>query len=59
MQQNIVDSRISESSSSRLNQIFAAGVLGFVILLFVGFAPVNAVHNAAHDSRHAVSFPCH
>lgn len=31
--------------------------LGFVFL--VGFAPVSAVHNAAHDTRHSAAFPCH
>ena len=58
MHQNAVQTHAGEFTS-RFNQILAAGVLGFVILLFVGFAPVNALHNAAHDSRHSVSFPCH
>jgi cobalt transporter subunit CbtB len=31
--------------------------LGFIFL--VGFAPVGAVHNAAHDTRHSAAFPCH
>ena len=31
--------------------------LGFIFL--VGFAPVSAVHNAAHDTRHSATFPCH
>jgi cobalt transporter subunit CbtB len=31
--------------------------LGFVFL--VGFAPMSAVHNAAHDTRHTAAFPCH
>ena len=31
--------------------------LGFVFL--VGFAPLSAVHNAAHDTRHSAAFPCH
>lgn len=58
MHQNTIETLASESTSS-FNHILAAGVLGFVILLFVGFAPVNAIHNAAHDSRHSVSLPCH
>ncbi len=58
MQQNAVETAI-DLSSSRISQVLATSVLGLVILLFVGFAPVNAVHNAAHDSRHSVSFPCH
>ncbi len=34
-------------------------LLGLALVFFVGFAPLSAVHNAAHDSRHAAAFPCH
>lgn len=34
-------------------------VLGLVFVYFVGFAPISAVHNAAHDTRHTAAFPCH
>jgi cobalt transporter subunit CbtB len=34
-------------------------LLGGFFLLGAGFAPVEAVHNAAHDTRHAFAFPCH
>jgi cobalt transporter subunit CbtB len=37
----------------------AAILLGAFLLLGVGFAHPDAIHNAAHDGRHAVSFPCH
>lgn len=37
----------------------AAILLGTVFLLGTGFVPVEAVHNAAHDTRHAFAFPCH
>lgn len=37
----------------------AAVLLGAVFLLGTGFLPVSAVHNAAHDTRHAFAFPCH
>lgn len=33
--------------------------LGLGIIFLVGFAPVSAVHNAAHDTRHSAAFPCH
>lgn len=36
----------------------AAAALSFVILGMVGFAP-GIAHNAAHDLRHTVAFPCH
>jgi cobalt transporter subunit CbtB len=34
-------------------------VLGLVFVYVVGFAPISAVHNAAHDTRHTAAFPCH
>ena len=34
-------------------------LLGTVILYGVGFSPIPLLHNAAHDSRHAMGFPCH
>ena len=36
----------------------AAG-LGAVLLFGAGFASMEALHNAAHDSRHSAGFPCH
>jgi cobalt transporter subunit CbtB (proposed) len=37
----------------------AAAFLGVVFLYGVGFSHIEAVHNAAHDTRHANAFPCH
>lgn len=36
-----------------------AGLIGLFILFGVGFAHTAAIHDAAHDSRHSVAFPCH
>jgi len=36
-----------------------AVALGFAILYVVGFAGPAAIHNAAHDARHSLNFPCH
>ena len=36
-----------------------AMLVGVACLYFVGFAPMPAVHNAAHDTRHGAAFPCH
>ena len=35
-----------------------AAMLGVIVLAVVGFAPIEVVHNAAHDTRHAAGF-CH
>jgi len=32
---------------------------GLFIIYMTGFAGTSVLHNAAHDTRHSVSFPCH
>lgn len=49
----------SASLSSRLAAATVALLLGSFIILGVGFAHSDILHNAAHDSRHSFSFPCH
>ena len=48
-----------QSALSRLLQILSAMAFGALILFAVGFLPMEAAHNAAHDTRHALAFPCH
>ena len=38
---------------------FVCLFLGLFLLAGVGFAGPELIHNAAHDTRHAVGFPCH
>jgi cobalt transporter subunit CbtB len=33
-------------------------LLGAMVILGVGFGP-GIAHNAAHDTRHTLAFPCH
>jgi cobalt transporter subunit CbtB len=40
-------------------QFATAFLLGVVMLYGAGFVQTSAVHNAAHDMRHAQGFPCH
>lgn len=49
----------AKSRTSVLAQNLAALAFGFLILYAVGFAPLQAAHNAAHDVRHSMAFPCH
>jgi cobalt transporter subunit CbtB len=30
-----------------------------LLVVGVGFAGPDTIHNAAHDARHAMAFPCH
>jgi len=45
------------------NQTKDLASIAFVALLgltiFTGFAYSNALHDVAHDMRHAAGFPCH
>jgi cobalt transporter subunit CbtB len=34
-------------------------VFGLVVLFVVGFSTLPLAHTAAHDTRHAIGFPCH
>lgn len=36
-----------------------ATLFGAFLLYGVGFSPAQAAHDAAHDSRHAMAYPCH
>ena len=53
-----VDGKQALSISNKHTLVMTA-CLGAMLLFAVGFAPLHAVHNAAHDTRHAHAFPCH
>lgn len=47
------------SAQSRTLQLSLAMLLGLFVVGFVGFSHMEAVHNAGHDYRHSMNFPCH
>lgn len=49
----------AKSATSALAQNVAALAFGAIVLFAVGFLPMDAAHNAAHDTRHTLAFPCH
>ncbi len=51
--------RITARSVRRLWPLFFAALLGVSIIYGVGLANSSAMHNAAHDTRHSLAFPCH
>jgi cobalt transporter subunit CbtB len=49
-------------NTARSDELIAAAlaaVLGVFIIWGVGFSPIGVLHNAAHDTRHSIAFPCH
>lgn len=53
--------RVAGLSRRTVVLLQAGGLLlaGFVLVFFTGFAHSEALHDAAHDTRHTLSFPCH
>jgi cobalt transporter subunit CbtB len=43
----------------RLTTAVFGGLIGLFLIYGIGFAQPETIHNAAHDTRHAASFPCH
>ena len=60
MNSNVQTATVSSLSvSQRLIAGVLAMFLGLVLVGGVGFASDMAIHNGAHDTRHALGFPCH
>jgi cobalt transporter subunit CbtB len=49
----------SLSIPQRLGVGLLALLLGVTLLVGTGFAGDYRLHNGAHDTRHAMGFPCH
>lgn len=45
--------------SEALRAAVVALLLGLGLIFLTGFAYPEVIHNAAHDTRHGLSFPCH
>lgn len=48
----------AKAGSTRLAMAFAA-LIGIGIVTLAGHVQAAALHDAAHDVRHATGFPCH
>jgi cobalt transporter subunit CbtB len=45
--------------SEALTAAMVALLLGVCLVFLTGFSHPELIHNAAHDVRHSLSFPCH
>ncbi len=54
-----VTSQKSTSISKEKAAALVALLLGSGFIFLIGFSHIEAVHNAAHDTRHSFAFPCH
>ena len=48
----------AEKTAAKLPAVLAL-IFGVFLVFGAGFAQSSTLHNAAHDARHAFSFPCH
>ena len=56
---NTQTTTLSLSASQRMVTAVFAGLLGGYLLYGAAFAHSDLLHNAAHDTRHAIVAPCH
>lgn len=49
----------TDAKLSELMQGLLLAAVGGMMIFLAGFANANALHGNAHDTRHAVVFPCH
>jgi cobalt transporter subunit CbtB len=50
---------LSPGISARVLPALLAVVFGLVLFVGAGFASPDFLHNATHDTRHALGLPCH
>lgn len=50
---------VSLSLSKRLVAGLVLFAVGGTLLFAVGLSNMAVAHNTAHDTRHAIGFPCH
>ncbi len=49
----------SARSDASLATLLFVALIGATLIFAAGFASPAAMHDAAHDTRHATGFPCH
>ena len=55
----VKNSGLSLSMQQRAVAVVFAASLGLFMVWGVGFAQSQTLHDAAHDTRHSFTFPCH
>jgi len=46
-------------AAGRIAPALVAVAFGLVLFVGTGFAAPSLIHNATHDTRHALGLPCH
>lgn len=59
LDEKTLNDHVLATTASRVGPALLALLFGSFLLLGAGFANSATLHDAAHDGRHALSFPCH
>ncbi len=51
--------QIRTAAGTRLIPALFVAILGLAVVTLAGHVQASALHDAAHDVRHATGFPCH
>jgi hypothetical protein len=51
--------QVVPGARSALAGVLSALILGIFVVFTVGFAGASVLHEAAHNTRHSIAFPCH
>ena len=51
--------KTTASVSTRIGAGLICLFLGAFIVFIVGLSHISVAHNAAHNTRHSIGFPCH
>ncbi|HET9652546.1 MAG TPA: CbtB-domain containing protein [Usitatibacter sp.] len=50
---------LSLSHAGPARAAVASACIGALLVYLAGFSQLEALHNGAHDARHAAAMPCH
>ena len=56
---NTTQTDIKQLSVMRYAPVLFLAVIGVAVITLTGHVQAAALHDAAHDVRHATGFPCH
>jgi cobalt transporter subunit CbtB len=59
MRMNTLNTTKTAATSTTLISAVFVALLGATLVFIAGHAQSATLHDAAHDTRHAVGFPCH
>jgi cobalt transporter subunit CbtB len=59
LDEKTLNEHVLATTTTRVGPALLALLFGAFLIFGAGFASPDTLHNAAHDGRHAISFPCH